>query len=439
MRSAKQLKDDIDILVGKLGKMRALCINENRDPSEEERAIATQYLDEISDLEASLDLEERAQATLNRVKNPKTSPDKPPIADADDPSKRDSNKKGEFASPGEFFQAVMRAGRPGGQVDPRLTTRAATGLSESVPSDGGFLVEQPIANEILRNVWDYGEILPRVNKVTLSGNANGMKFNGLDETSRADGSRAGGIRSYWAAEAAEKTSSKPKFRRIELSLNKLIGLCYATDELMEDANALAQIIQRGFQDEFVFKITDAIINGTGAGMPLGILNSGCVASVTKETGQTADTIVYENINKMWSRLMASSRSNAIWIINQDCEPQLNSMSLAVGTGGIPVYMPPGGVSQSPYSMLFGRPVVPIEHCPTLGDTGDIMLCDFSKYRAIDKGGIKSDVSIHVMFIYDESTFRFVYRFDGQPELGSAITPYKGTDTLSHFVKINERT
>lgn len=35
-------------------------------------------------------------------------------------------------------------------------------------------------------------------------------------------------------------------------------------------------------------------------------------------------------------------------------------------------------------------------------------------------------------------FRFVYRFDGQPVLASAITPYKGTNTLSHFVKLNER-
>ena len=106
---------------------------------------------------------------------------------------------------------------------------------------------------------------------------------------------------------------------------------------------------------------------------------------------------------------------------------------------MPVYMPAGGASESPYSTLFGRPVVPIEHCPTVGDTGDIMLCDFSKYKAIDKGGMKSDISIHVRYVYDESCFRFVYRFDGQPVLSSATTPYKGTNTVSHFVKLNERT
>jgi HK97 family phage major capsid protein len=148
--------------------------------------------------------------------------------------------------------------------------------------------------------------------------------------------------------------------------------------------------------------------------------------------------MFENIQKMWSRLLAASRPNAIWVINQDCEPQMGQMSLAVGTGGVPVYMPAGGASQSPYATLYGRPVVAIEQCETVGTTGDIMLCDFSKYKAIDKGGIQNDVSIHVRFIYDEQVFRFVYRFDGQPILGSAITPYKGSNTLSHFVALASR-
>ena len=119
------------------------------------------------------------------------------------------------------------------------------------------------------------------------------------------------------------------------------------------------------------------------------------------------------------------------------------MSISVGTGGVPVYMPAGGMAAAPHGTLFGRPVVAIEQCPVLGDAGDIMLADFSQYKAIDKGGMRGDVSIHVQFIYDESVFRFVYRFDGQPVLASAITPFTAgattaTDTLSHFVRIAAR-
>ena len=436
MKTIKRLNEEVAVIVKKLGEMRQLCTQENRDPTPDERKEANAFLAEIDSLEELIRLERRTQSTLERIDSSEERPDKPEILGKEQREKEE--RAGRFATAGEFYQAVMRAGTPGGPVDPRLSTRAATGLSEAIPSDGGFLVESQMANEILRNVWSSGEILPRISKVTLTGNKTGMKFNGIDETSRVDGSRAGGIRAYWANEADEKTASKPKFRQIDLSLNKLIGLCYATDELLDDAGALAQEINTGFDEEFDFKLTDGIINGSGAGQPLGILNSGCVVSVAKETGQKAATIVFENVNKMWSRLMAKSRPNAIWVINQDCEPQLHTMSIPVGTGGVPVYMPAGGVSQSPYSTLFGRPVVPIEHCQTVGTTGDIMLCDFSKYKAIDKGGMQNDVSIHVRFIYDESVFRFVYRFDGQPILASAITPYKGSNTLSHFVKLDTR-
>jgi HK97 family phage major capsid protein len=131
----------------------------------------------------------------------------------------------------------------------------------------------------------------------------------------------------------------------------------------------------------------------------------------------------------------------VWLINQAVEPQLHQMSIAVGTGGALVYMPPGGLSQAPYGTLLGRPVIPVEQCQALGDKGDIILGDFSKgYIIAEKGGIASDMSIHVRFIYDESVFRFVLRLDGQPMLASAITPYKGgaSNTLSHFVTLDER-
>ena len=143
---------------------------------------------------------------------------------------------------------------------------------------------------------------------------------------------------------------------------------------------------------------------------------------------------------MWARLVANARADSAWFLNQDCEPQLGQMSLAVGTGGQPVYLPAGGASSSPYGSLFGRPVIPIEQCQTLGTTGDIYLASFGRgYIYSQKGGMQSDMSIHVRFVYDESVFRFVLRIDGQPLLRSAITPYKGTNTLSHFVKLDSRT
>lgn len=348
-----------------------------------------------------------------------------------------------FRSLGDQLACIMEAGRPGGQVDNRLyqvnESRAATGLNEGTNSDGGFLVQQDFTYRLMGNIYETSKLANRCNKFQISSNANSVKLPAIDETSRATGSRWGGIRGYWAEEAGEKTASKPKIRALELNLNKLIGLCYVTDELQMDAGNLSRIIEQGFADELGFMIDDSIINGTGAGQPLGVLNSSCLVTQAKEAGQAASTLTIENVTKMWSRLIASSRQNAVWLINQDVEPQLYTMSLAVGTGGGPVYLPSGGASEAPYSTLFGRPVIPIEQCQTLGTKGDIFLADFKNgYILAEKGGLQTDWSIHVRFIYDESCFRAVLRIDGQPVLASAITPYKGSNTQSHFVTLAAR-
>jgi HK97 family phage major capsid protein len=288
-------------------------------------------------------------------------------------------------------------------------------------------------------VYEVGSLLQRVDMVGLSAGSNGMTFNAEDETSRKDGSRRGGIRAYWAAEAGTKTGSYPKFRQIELKLKKVIGLVYATDELLDDASALETWIMNNLPEELRFVVEDSIINGTGAGMPKGILaGAGPRVSIAKEVGQAAATIVSQNIIKMWARMYAPNRRNAVWLINQDCEPQLMQMSIAVGTGGMLVYTPAGGLSAAPYGTIFGRPVLPVEYCATLGTQGDIVLTDLSDYQMIEKGGIQSASSIHVNFVTDESVFRFVYRVDGEPKHASALTPFKGTNTLAPTVILDER-
>jgi len=67
------------------------------------------------------------------------------------------------------------------------------------------------------------------------------------------------------------------------------------------------------------------------------------------------------------------------------------------------------------------------------------LCDFSQYLCVDYGDINEASSIHFKFDYSQTTFRFVYYFDGQPRLVSPITPFKGTgSTVSPFVRIEAR-
>jgi HK97 family phage major capsid protein len=105
---------------------------------------------------------------------------------------------------------------------------------------------------------------------------------------------------------------------------------------------------------------------------------------------------------------------------------------------MPVYINAGSIAGQPYGTLFGRPVIPVEYCQTLGTKGDVVLADLSQYVMIEKGGVQAAQSIHVRFLNDEQTFRWVVRNDGQPTWNAALTPYKGSNTLSPFVCVAAR-
>ncbi len=330
-----------------------------------------------------------------------------------------------FKTAGEFFTAVKRAGT-GGETDKRLLAmKAAAGANESTPAEGGFLVQQDIASSILEKTWSTGSVLSRFNAMPVQGN--GMKINVIDETSRADGYRGGGILGYWLAEAAEKTATKTKLRQLSLDLKKVAALCYATDELLEDATALESWITTNVPQELRFQVEAAIVNGNGVGKPLGILQSPAFYAIERQTaGAFIDAT---DLGNMWAHRYTGA-NDYVWFVSSTIFPQL--MNLAIGT--TPAYMPPGGLSGAPYGTIFGRPVVETEYNPSLGTAGDILLAAPSQYALIAKGGIKSASSIHVKFTTDETAFRFVYRVDGEPTWNDKVSSYyASSDYVSPFV------
>lgn len=344
-----------------------------------------------------------------------------------------------FESFGEQLQAIAQAARPNGAVDPRLMElQNYSGMGTAVGGDGGFLIQTDFTNEVFRIAHDTGMLPSRCREIEIGANSNAIEIPYIDETSRADGSRWGGVQVYRVNEGGTATATKPKIDKHRIELEKLMGIGYATEELLQDATAMTSIMTQAFGEEFGFKLDDEIINGTGANQCLGILNSNALVTVNKATGQDADTVIAQNITDMYNRFMPAMRRNAVWLVNPDVEAQLDDMSLPIGTGGVPVYLPPGGYSEQPYSRLKGRPVLPIEQCQALGDAGDVILADLSQYALIRKGRLQQATSMHVRFLYDEMTFRFTMRVNGQPLLHSAITPKNSTLTRSAFVTLAAR-
>ena len=338
----------------------------------------------------------------------------------------------DFKSTGLFLQAVKNSVLYPGSTDPKLKALKATGLSENVPADGGYLLAPQVAGGILERMYDTGVLLGMVAADQIGPNSNSMLYNAIDETSRADGSRWGGVQGYWLAEAGTKTASKPTFRQMELKLKKVAALCYATDELLEDATALQSWITRTVPEELKFKVEDAIYNGNGVGKPLGIMNAPCLISPLRVDANQIDET---DIANMWARRWAGA-SDYVWLANPSIFPQLINLTI----GNFPALLPASaGMQGDPSFSLYGRPFIEVEYTAALGTTGDLMLASLSQYQTIQKGGVQAASSIHVNFTADETAFRFVYRIDGQPLWNSALTPKDAGNTLSPFVVLSAAT
>lgn len=406
----------------------------DRMMTKEELATFEANMTEIEGVTAQIDAHNR-MLNINR-----TSPREEAASEVPSSSVEVLDKP-KFKSLGEQLTAVAVTAKTNGMTrDPRLRA-AALGVNEAVPSEGGFLVEQDFAKDLLMRTYETGRILALTPRLTISSTANRTRIPAIDETSRADGSRYGGIQSFWANEADTITATKPKFRGIDLILNKLTALCYATDEMLQDAAVLESTINRIFPLEMGFRVEDAIINGVGAGMPLGILNAPAKVTVNKESGQTTGTVQTANVLKMWSRMWNGCRvsDSCVWLISQDIEPQLYTMT--VGTGGgttAVIYLPPGGISGKPYGTLLGKPVIPVEYTAALSTEGDIILADFAQYMIAEKGIMEAAQSMHVQFLTDQMTYRFIQRLDGQPLWNSALTPKNGGPTQSSIVTLQSR-
>lgn len=450
---------DIEVL-----KQRLIDINEESQnivqaALADERDLTEEECNKLESLDAkynetdrqikSIERVEKQAKSLSRGQGRQTDPDDQVMQPQDQQGQKQPKPYGQFQfveSPevkrnngfrsfGEFAMTVKAAGR--GSVDPRLLRNAPSTVStEGVGADGGFMVPPDYRTAIMEKVMGEDSLLGRTDQVETNSNTLVIP---ADETTPWQTS--GGLQAYWESENSQLSQSKIALKEKTVKLNKLTALVPVTEELLSDAGSLDGYLRRKVPQKFDFKINDALIDGTGAGEPRGILNSDCVVSVAKESGQSADTIVFENVVNMWSRMYGPLRRNGVWLINQEIEPQLFTMSFEGTSSSVPAYMPANGLAGAPYGTLMGRPVIPTQACKALGDAGDILFVDMSQYlTAMKTTGIRQDVSIHLWFDYDVSAFRFIMRLGGQPWWSSTVSGYNsGVSTLGCFISLAART
>ncbi len=344
-----------------------------------------------------------------------------------------------FTSLGEFAVKVKDACRGGAHIDSRIQRimSAAPGspAQEGVGADGGYLVPPEFRTDIKQKLFGSESVISRTDIQTTTSNS--ITFP-IDETAPWDPNS--GAQAYWEGEGQLINQSKPSLGTTTVRAHKLAALIPVSDEQLEDGPSLETFLRRKIMEKMSWKINDAIINGDGVGKPKGLLLAGCKITVPAEAAQPTNTIVFANVEKMWSRCYAPNRINAVWLYNQEIEPQLSSLVAPGVTPTLPVFLPPGGLSAAPYGTLKGRPCVPNEACAALGTEGDLILVDLSSYLSLQKNGgqIKSDVSMHLWFDYGLQAFRFTTRLGGQPWWSTPITPPKSANTRSMIITLATR-
>ncbi len=336
---------------------------------------------------------------------------------------------------GEFFSMIWEQG--GYQIDDKEAklTRLRNAFSEKVPKEGGFLVPETLRANLLKISLETSVVRSRARVVPMESLR--VPFPMIDSTSNVS-SVYGGIVAYWTEESGTLTESAPSWGRLVLEAKKLTLYAQVPSELASDSiSSFAVFFDELFPEAIAFEEDDKFINGTGAGEPLGFLNGDAVISQTKESGQSADTIVWENLVKMYSRMLPSSVGRAVWVVSHDTFAELATMALSVGTGGSAIWINDG--TATPRLSILGRPVIQTEKVPKLGDAGDVNFVDFGFYLIGDRQVMSARQSEHYAFKTDEIAYRIIQRLDGTPWVQSAMTPKNGGATVSPFVSLAART
>lgn len=440
-----------DELKGQLKELLQASEKDKRPLNQDEKGKADAIQEEL-ELVAATAVHVQRLRDLENGGTGTASPGEPPKAPKNGKAAvEDPNPWGDLSDPedddafaqafGSFLQAVANMDpRVKGVVDPRLLApqAAASGMNTSVPSEGGVLVRTDFTTALLSRAREESNLLQYCNRVPIGEGFDGLEAPFIDETSRATGSRWGGVQVFRRAEADTVTAKQPKLAILELRLEDLMGIAYATGRSLRDAGALGNLIETSFASEFSFKVDDEIFRGTGVGQCTGLYPGGVagawIASQAAEGGQAVDTVVTGNVQKMFAHVPPRLMGGAAWYIANEVWPQLFAMNQA----NMPVFMPSISMAGAPYGTLLGRPIRPIEQASAIGDVGDITLANLGEYLIIEKGGVQAAQSMHVRFLYDEMTFRFIYSINGKPAWKSKVTPYKGAFDLSPFVGLAAR-
>lgn len=453
--SAEDLQAELILLSKSANGIKAQAEAEKRDLTEDERSILDGIFEKFAATEARLEMAQarrddnqtRAQldagaraSTTGRKADPNAMPGSKAPGEAASAAAAARNGVVFNAGTKDFSAKLFATPRaPATEIKPAdffnaLATRTfVPGMinnataTEGVGVDGGFDVPEVWYRGVIDQAMQGSEFAQRCR--VFPADSNNLTIPMLDTASRNTG--VAGLLANWAAENSEQTAQVLKWRAVAMKLRKTFILSEASSELVEDGISYEAQLTSGMSIATAQTLDAGILYGTGVGQPLGILNSPGAIMIAADTSQTADTVSWTNLVRMYSRLAPGCQKRATWF----CSPQVLPSLMAVKVPGTdaPALLS-GGYNDAgagaPAMSIFGRPLVVTEVCPSVGEIGDIVFADMSQYGLLMKRTARMENSNAPGFSRDVVSFRMIARVDGLPLWDSPITPHNGGTTLT---------
>lgn len=389
--------------------------NELRDFTPDEAAEFENLGKQLKTVENLITTEQSLAATENKLDQPAAQVYRPtyagPGAESENNNKLDD---GGFKNLGELLLAVKDGDRKG-----RIKNLST--------SDAGILIPPAFSQNILRLQPEKEIVCPR-SIIIPAGDPPDAEFVVPYFQQGADGANGGVVLTWTGEGAVIPDTNKPGIKDLTLKPQEVSGLATINNKTLQNWQASGAFVTQLMEQAFVTGRDYKCLRGAGVGTPLGVLHSGNKGAI-RVARKTAGTVTFEDFANMTGRMLPDAMDGAVWVISISNLPVVTQMK---DENGRLIYLP-GNVTQGIPATILGLPVIWTGKTPIKGSEGDVALVNFQYYLCKSGSGPYVALSEHVKFTSNQTVFRIVAYWDGQPWVKEPLTLEDGKTTVSPYV------
>lgn len=325
---------------------------------------------------------------------------------------------------GEWYNAVRNASY--GRADERLKVAAAvtTWGGSQDPASVGYAMPSQFVQGIMSLAMPADSFLRALSPVPTDSDL-------IQITTDEDAPwSTSGVTAAKTAEGGAITASKPATKRVSIVMYGVKSLVHMDERTIRNQAFMGAYVQRKMGEKIRWKLENYVMNGTGEGEPLGLLNAPGKVAVT-DIASNSTGLGAEDIALM--EATALTGAGGFWVIHPLVKAQVRF--LKTGTNGYPLYATSAREGM-PVDQLLGYPLYTSEAAKPYNTEGDITFAKPDGYvLALESGGIKQDTTIYFAFDQNLESFRSTLYMGGAPTLSGKVLRADGTNYASNIVTL----